>query len=853
MSEDTYEDLFPAWKTANVFKTEDELQDSNELKKADEFDAEEDDEEEDDADIYVRHMKQQKRIDIDTDYAEQQDLKRFFEVLYQDSPKQYYTCLTTFPKLGGPPNSNTFSHLNDFEALAKIAHKKAQQSGYSVYFRPSVVQQKPKSGRGTEADTTGSSVLYVDIDYYQRNLTEQEVVLKLDSLPQSPSIIIHSGRGIQCYWLLDTFYTDIQRLKSCNFALAEQLLDYGADHCGDFARILRLPLSYNQKTTPPTPVRILEIHEDRKYTLSSFPVSVQTEEIAHLELIDLAEEAIPDSFLDDIKALNKDLHDRIFSEATAAAAGAQMKQQVKTVNGRKTSTESVDQSKNDWAIACGLLKLGYTPGVVLSVLQHKIWFSGSKSRSKLGSFSYTNKTVTSASEHVRRDPGKYFTKDKKLNLHELVNTIDQHTPFALVGGKLYYFETGVYRVDGESKIRTEVLWRLGDQWKSSYRNEVIEKITDIATERKIDLYQLPGRKNLDELWVNTKSGLVNLGTGDLRKSLASDKQITQLPVYYDVSAVCDEIDQALAQILPADAIAAFWEYVGYCLLTDLRFRKALGLFGEKRSGKSTLLELLMYFFGAWNISNISLQDLCDSRFSGAQLLGKFANIYSDLDTTTIKNPGLFKMYVSGDSIKGEFKFKDEFYFYPTAGHIYSANDYTALVQPDDAYMDRWLVIKTSNQFIEKSRQPESGQFIAEINLMNKLTTQTELSGMLNRALEGLRRLMKNECFSEGQSMKDAHDEMHASIDSVFAFLATQTAQNFNAKIKKTEILEAYKSWCAFAGKFPVSERKFYSRIKTLLHKFSMREGHINIDNHQIHMYEGRELITDGAQYFIITQ
>lgn len=630
--------------------------------------------------VTAAEMKQEEKINPVRKEQEIKDLMCLFEALYKWVPKEYYTVLSAFPRLKSTPE-NYPKQLASIQALAEFALQLASRVGHSVYFRPAVLPEPPKKGRGTEKDTIGSSVLYVDIDYYNLSLSRQTVLEKLERLTPPPSIVIDSGRGIQCYWLLDKFYTDVLALKARNMGLAQLLKDVGADDCGDLARILRLPFSYNQKTNPPKQATIEWCHPERLYCLADFSLTVAEAEIV-ADVADIAEEELPETFLADVKKAHPDLYSRIWSEDSAMAAGAETKaSKPGRYDGKRLgSTETVDRSANDWAICCGLLKLKYTPGQVLSVLQHPVWFSGAKYRDTK-SFDYVNHTVRKAVMKVKNDTAQYFTADKtpKFDLTNLVKAIEQEVTVAIATDSLWVYEKGVFKPGAEKKIRTEVLWRLGDKWKARYRDEVVEKFMDIGLTREIQINQHPGRKHLNQLWVNTLSGRVNLATGQLKPAIAEDLSIAQLPVYYDPKATCPTIDRVLAEILPHDSIPAVWEYVGYCLLPDLRFRKALLLIGERRSGKSTVLELLMYFFGTQNVTNISLQDLCDTKFSLAQLLGKFCNIYADLDTTSIKNPGQFKMLIAGDRMKGEHKFKDEFYFYPSAGHIYSANEFTALV------------------------------------------------------------------------------------------------------------------------------------------------------------------------------
>src|SRR5208283_2759033 len=92
----------------------------------------------------------------------------------------------------------------------------------------------------------------------------------------------------------------------------------------------------------------------------------------------------------------------------------------------------------------------------------------------------------------------------------------------------------------------------------------------------------------------------------------------------------------------------------------------------------------------------------------------------------------FKMLTGGDSIGTEKKFKDEYSFVNYAKLIFSANKPPKVTDEDSyAFWRRWILIEFPNQFGDDKKDPE---------ILNKLTAEAELSGLLNWALEGLARL-----------------------------------------------------------------------------------------------------------------
>lgn len=81
----------------------------------------------------------------------------------------------------------------------------------------------------------------------------------LDSMPLAPTIIVHSGHGLQAWWLFDEpwiFKNDTERqqaqqlMKNVNDALKALAAEQGwdVDAVWDLARVMRVPETWNHKT-----------------------------------------------------------------------------------------------------------------------------------------------------------------------------------------------------------------------------------------------------------------------------------------------------------------------------------------------------------------------------------------------------------------------------------------------------------------------------------------------------------------------------------------------------------------------------------------------------------------------------
>ena len=144
---------------------------------------------------------------------------------------------------------------------------------------PSVMTQNVYFGvglrdeqKGTKEHVVAVPGLWVDIDV--KNVgKEREVIDLIGRFEHKPSIVVKSGGGFHCYWLFKELEdVEIEGDREVFEAYLGGLADaLGGDRAvADVARILRVPGTYNHKTTPPKPVTILRFAPERRYLLSDF-------------------------------------------------------------------------------------------------------------------------------------------------------------------------------------------------------------------------------------------------------------------------------------------------------------------------------------------------------------------------------------------------------------------------------------------------------------------------------------------------------------------------------------------------------------------------------------------------------
>lgn len=733
-------------------------------------------------------------------------IEQYFDVIHRYTPENAVIGLTT---INGTYVSTRWYMRRYISKLIQDALAVGQKA--NVYARITPLNKPPETGRGTERQALGSSCLYLDFDTYRNQI---EGLRALEAFDKPPTLIVSSGNGLHAYWLLDRLYTDQDEIKSRNKHLALFSFggkDEGADSCYDLARVLRVPETYNVKGVDPLECAIVAYEPSRVYKLAAFDAATLDDEVT----IDVWDsEPLPGDFIEALREKDAKLAKRILTEDGAKKAEA-------ATNG----DGKIDRSRNDAYIATRLLGLGYTPNIAISVLMASDWFSGSKYHERKR-FDYVVMTVNAALRAYSTSADRYFVKTTFV-ADKLASELHTASNYIFTGETLWRYVNGVYIGDGEEYVKAQVVKRLGKRWSSRARDETIGYITD-QSRIAID------RINCHEGLINCANGMIDVLSGELLPHDPKYLSTIQIPTEFDPNADTTAIDKFLAEVLPIDAIPLFWQYVGSAFLTAHYTPKAfLALVGPKDSGKSQVLSLLTNFYGGdKNVCALSLQTLADNKFATAELFGKVANIFSDLDEAEAQNVGQLKSLTGGDKISGEQKFKGFFMFRNSARLFFSSNSFPAVRSPDDAYFGRANILMCTNIF-DKTR--------ADPFIVDKLSTPANLSAMLLRAVEGFRQLMRqNYALTPSYTVESANEEYRYSADTVSGFLHS-CAVDTDFYISKQLFYQLYRAACKSKNRKDVSEDKFFKRVAENAQRFGMVEEYKSMpDGSRVWCYGGRK-------------
>jgi putative DNA primase/helicase len=282
---------------------------------------------------------------------------------------------------------------------------------------------------------------------------------------------------------------------------------------------------------------------------------------------------------------------------------------------------------------------------------------------------------------------------------------------------------------------------------------------------------------------------------------------------YDPQAKCPQWKTFLRQIFGQNQdykqkVYLLQEYMGLSLTNITKFQKMIMLIGIGSNGKSVILKVVGALVGEGNMSKVSLKDL-NNKFNLVSLNGKLVNIDCDLDVDSLNSDAKFKAIVAGEEMVLENKFERTFKSLVEV-KLWAAGNAFPNVKNDSHGYYRRIIPLMFTRVIEEGEENR--------NLDEQLLK--ELPGILNWALKGLKRLIKNGNFTIPQSSREALLDYKISNNSVTRFF-NEKLELIDIKgspksgILSSELFNAYKKFSVENGFPSISDSVFGTKLKAL--------------------------------------
>jgi len=426
---------------------------------------------------------------------------------------------------------------------------------------------------------------------------------------------------------------------------------------------------------------------------------------------------------------------------------------------------------------------------------------------------------------------KYFDEEGRFQPAWLAREIMKEHDFITFRDdeSIYVYVDGCYRPEAEALIRQICKEKLKDEYRKSRASEVIDHIkTSTYVERREESPNL----------IPLKNGVLDLNSMELKPHSPDYMFFNLIPVKYDPKANCPNIIRFLHEITGNDGdLLKLIEWAGYCLYRGHFIHKALMLVGDGENGKSTFLRLVKAFLGKENVSGRSLQDLVENRFAKADLSHKLANIYADLPDRALRETGTFKMLTGEDLIHAEKKFRDSFTFENYAKLLFSANKVPDVYEDTRAFFRRWDIIVFPNVFTGDKKDEK---------ILDKLTSEEELSGLLNLALEALKGLLKRGDFSYSKTVEEIRDDYRRKSSPIYAFVTDLLETDSDAFIEKQVLFNLFGFYCRVHNLPSVTSHTFFKNLPRFI---PVRDFRPKIERKQIYCLRGIRIKSPESTFF----
>ena len=363
--------------------------------------------------------------------------------------------------------------------------------------------------------------------------------------------------------------------------------------------------------------------------------------------------------------------------------------------------------------------------------------------------------------------------------------------------EMWIYEDGIYKPNGKSHIKEECRKILGKCYSAYIINLVVNKL---EADTFIDQEEFFKNDYVDEIPV--QNGILNVITLELSDFSPQKVFFNKLPVKYDPNQKCDNIDKFLRDILSKEEdVVVAYELIGQGLYKDYFMEKAGMLVGNGRNGKSKFLELIKRLMGVENTCSVPLRAMREDNSSLCELHNRLFNLAGDLSHTDLKETGCFKQTVGRDVLQAHRKFLRDLIFVNYAKHIFACNELPRVYDHTDGFWDKWILLEFPYKFESKKvydKIPIDERKMVKLKdpkIIDNIASDIELSGLLNKALDGLHRLLKNKSFSQTRGSKEIKDIWIRKSDSFSAFCIDTIEEHYDSFITKKDLRKRYFRYC----------------------------------------------------------
>lgn len=382
-----------------------------------------------------------------------------------------------------------------------------------------------------------------------------------------------------------------------------------------------------------------------------------------------------------------------------------------------------------------------------------------------------------------------FFADKTFLFEKFSNYLMSNAYIRRINNILHIYKDGYY-INGSRYIEQEMIKNI-PHLKAAYRTEVLKYLELIV----------PDTKMSDARYIAFNNGIYDI-VDDTMIPFSPEFVITnKIPWDYIPGAYSEIADKTLNKLAcnEKDVRMLLEEAIGYGFYRRNEMRKAFMLVGDKKNGKSTWLDMVCNVLGETNVATLDANEIGD-RFLTAELNGMLANIGDDIDKKYVGNTGFLKKLIAGNKVQAQKKGKDPFKLAPYTKFYFSANNIPRFDDSTGALFDRFIIVPFKATF--SPLDPDFDPYIKY-----KLEDKSVMEYLIAIAVEGLKRVLKNNDFTMPDTVKQELQQFNENNNPILLFFSEISVDEVVNHTTKDVYLR-YDYWCGENGVKPYGAIQF---------------------------------------------
>jgi len=418
--------------------------------------------------------------------------------------------------------------------------------------------------------------------------------------------------------------------------------------------------------------------------------------------------------------------------------------------------------------------------------------------------------------------------DALINIFDIVSTPDE---------KIWVYQNGFYDPKGDV-ILCQVLDRVAGDLASTRNNrETMNKIFL----RTLDDYSV---FDPDPCLFGVLNGVIDMRTGQFSPHDPKHKLTQVAPVVYDPSATCPETMQFLTTCLGPHDVKTLLQIFA-AKTTRLVFEYFSPWIGRGQNGKTKTEDLIRAFWGDDATTEVEIAGLGRNRFDMVELRGKRWLINSEVSGGA-KESRWIKIISGGGKLTADQKGREHLEFRANCFIIFDCNNPPKFSDNTHGFNRRIVPIIWPVSFVDDPKLPH--ERARDPNILDKITTQKELSGLLNVLIKIAPEIIRTKTIyrkDDGDVAAKDYDLRSTTIESFWErFTEIDEGENFSSK---TMYLK-YCLFCESIGATAKRDRDFNEYARNVL---KLKKGRAATDEGYINSWRGVTFDSDAFNEFLV--